>query len=31
MAGLFFGNRKEYDFYGIELKNANVCMEMVFT
>jgi len=24
MAGLFFGNRKGYDFYGIELKNANV-------
>ena len=24
MAGLFFGNTKGYDFYGIELKNANV-------
>lgn len=24
MAGLFFGNRKGYDFYCIELKNANV-------
>ncbi len=24
MAGLFFGNREEYYFYDIEIKNANV-------